>query len=140
MEANENAFAHGYEDGLGPYVASYSKGTWYATDGFKAMVNSSHLAKKFKWTLNTRGDLGVVNPQLKHSAASGGGEIWTAGHGWKSGKDKNGKDEITLDNDTGHYQVSEASLSRAVKAWEELGYSVKTQAFKDPMAAMKKLF
>lgn len=143
-EASRHAQAHGYGDSMGPYVASYYVGptgghAWDATDGFRSMVNNSHLARKFKWTLNTRGDLAVVNPMLKHAAASGGGDVWTAGHGWKSGLTSSDQTEITLDNDTGHYWTTEPSLQRAVAAWQFLGYTVKTQAFKDPKAALAKL-
>ena len=143
-EANSNAMATGYADGMGPYVASYYTTTstgpaWDATDGFRRMVDNSHLARKFKWTLNTRGDLAVINPALKHAAASGGGDVWTAGHGWKSGISVGEKVQVTLDNDTGHYWTTEPSLKRAVLAWESLGYEVKTQAFKDPKAALNKL-
>lgn len=143
-EANDAALrADGYESGLGPYIASYAKikgvDEWAATAGFTTMVNNSNLGRKFKWTLNTRGDLGVVNPTLKHAVAAGGGEVWTAGHGWKSGTIE-GKPEVTLNNDTGHYWASEASLIRAKAAWEFLGYSVKTVAFVDPKKALNKLF
>jgi hypothetical protein len=143
-DANTRALANDYEGGLGPFIAQHwmegSTHCWEATRGFSYMVNNSTLIRKFKWTLNTRGDLGVVNPELKHAVASGGGEVWTAGHGWFSGPVMGKVGEVTLNNDTGHYWTTEKSLLMAVQAWEALGYRVKTQAFVDPKTALNKLF
>ena len=142
-EANQGAFAHGYENGLGPYVAQFDRGggsgRWTPTDGFTRMVENSGAGRKFKWTLNTRGDLAVLSPSLKHSVAAGGGDVVTAGHGWLAGR-SGARPSVTLNNDTGHYQASEASLKQAVRAWEALGYAVVTQAFKDPKQALQGMF
>lgn len=143
-EANRQAMANDYEGGKGPFIAQrWTEGTtnkWAATRGFTYMVLNSNLIRKFKWTLNTRGDLGIVNPELKHAVAAGGGEVWTAGHGWFSGPVEGKAGEVTLNNDTGHYWTTEQSLILAVKAWEALGYRVKTQAYVDPKTALNKLF
>jgi hypothetical protein len=143
-EANRQALANDYEGGKGPFIAQYWKSgstdNWEATRGFTYMVLNSTLIRKFKWTLNTRGDLGIVNPELKHAVAAGGGEVWTAGHGWFSGPVEGRNGEVTLNNDTGHYWTTEKSLLLAVKAWETLGYRVKTQPFVDPKTALNKLF
>ncbi|HEX9173888.1 MAG TPA: hypothetical protein VF861_14645 [Telluria sp.] len=143
-EANERALANDYEGGLGPFIAQHwmtgSTHNWEATRGFTYMVSNSTLIRKFKWTLNTRLDLAVVNPELKHAVGSGGGEVWTAGHGWFSGPVDGKAGEVTLNNDTGHYWTSEKSLLLAVQAWEALNYRVRTQAFVDPKAALAKLF
>lgn len=126
-EANKAAYGKQYKGGPGPYGASYSNGCWYPGSGFRHMVQSEN---KFKWTLNQRADLGVINPSLKHSVASGGGDVITAGHGWYDRKSK----ILTIDNDTGHYQTSEKSLLLSKKAWSSIGYEVKFKARVDYMA------
>jgi hypothetical protein len=131
-EANAAADQATYPAGPGPYIASFSDGKWYPTTGFRNLVQSG---AKFKWTLNTRGDVGVVKPTLKHSIAAGGGDVLTAGHGTYAA----GSNTMTLDNDTGHYQTSEESLARSRAAWNAMGYLVVFQARKDFAAALAKL-
>jgi hypothetical protein len=120
-EANNSALQKDYDVGDGPYIASAYKDDggwkWAATAGFRRMVQSG---RKFKWTLNERGDLGVVNSTLKHAVASGGGGVHTAGHGQYAAQ----ANMLTLDNDTGHYQTTVESLKRSQTAWEHLGYNV----------------
>jgi hypothetical protein len=130
--AGDDAQVAMYESGPGPFIASYSDGKWYPTSGFRNLVQSG---TKFKWTLNTRGDLGVVKPTLKHSIAAGGGDVLTAGHGTYT----SATNTMTLDNDTGHYRTSEESLTRSRAAWTALGYVAAFQARKDYTAALAKL-
>lgn len=118
--------------GTGPFASSYDKGKWYPTDRFREFVQSG---SKFKWTLNTRGDVGVLSPNLKHSVAAGGGDVLTAGHGTYNAS----TNTLTLDNDTGHYQTSLESLSRSREAWESMGYNVVFQARTDFAAVLNKL-
>lgn len=116
----------------GPFAASYHREHWFPTDRFRAFVQNE---KKFKWTLNTRGDIGVISPTLKHSVAAGGGEVWTAGHGTYM----RSTNTLILDNDTGHYRTSVESLERSRQAWESMGYIVFFEERKDYAAALKKL-
>lgn len=126
-EANKKASEASYEseDAPGPFCAvAYTVGgkwQWAASEGFRRLVQSQH---KFKWTLNERGDLGVISPTLKHSVAAGGGDVLTAGHGHYDPA----KGILTLDNDTGHYQTTEASLKESTQAWEYLGYNLAFKA------------
>lgn len=120
-EANKAALSTDYDTGPGPYIASYSGKQWFPTEGFRRMVQAG---RKFKWTFNTRGDVGVVYPTLKHSVASGGGDVLTAGHGTYDSV----RNLVTLDNDTGHYHTTEESLQRAKAAWEFMGYNVQFKA------------
>lgn len=132
-EANNAALDPTRPDpGPGPFAASYSAQRWYATPRFRKMVQSG---QKFKWTLNTRGDLGVISPTLKHAVAAGGGEVWTAGHGTY----QRSTNTLTLDNDTGHYHASVESLERSRTAWESLGYNIILQARQDFSAALNRL-
>lgn len=132
-EATGAALSSDYATGPGPFVASFSDGRWYPTAGFRRLAQ---CGRKIKWTLNTRGDLGVVSPTLKHPVAAGGGEVWTAGHGTY---DQN-SNTMRLDNDTGHYRTSVESLERARQAWESMGYNILFQEREDYAAALKKLF
>ena len=133
VEANTAALET-IEGGLGPgpFMAMHFKqgnsDAWDATVRFRQMVQSGN---KFKWTLNLRGDLGVIAPTLKHSIAAGGGEVWTAGHGVYIYDRKNNTAKMTLDNDTGHYHTTLESLKHSQTAWEYLGYNVEFQARTD---------
>jgi hypothetical protein len=124
-EANADALKGDYDTGPGPFMAvHYRNGeasAWDCTAGFRQMVQSG---RKFKWTLNLRGDLGVIAPTLKHSVAAGGGDVHTAGHGVYQA----GGNQLVLDNDTGHYHTSVESLGLARRAWEHLGYNVQFKA------------
>ncbi len=138
-EANTEVFSREYETGLGPYVASYSNSdrTWVPTLGFLRMVDGSTSTRQFKWTLNERGDLAVISPTLKHAAASGGGDVWTAGHGWLlEPPGPSGRRRVKLNNDTGHYWATEPSLQRARAAWESRGYDVECVPMRDLRAAL----
>ncbi len=128
-EANESASKG---TGTGPFAAVHDRGAWYPTERFRQFVQSG---QKFKWTLNTRGDIGVIDPTMKHSVAAGGGDVWTAGHGTYNAT----ANTLTLDNDTGHYQTSEASLQRSRTAWQSIGYNVNFQARRDFAAALNRL-
>jgi hypothetical protein len=126
-EANKKASEESYDSDVapGPFCAVAYKVNgnwqWAASDGFRRMVQSQ---RKFKWTLNERGDLGVISPTLKHSVAAGGGDVLTAGHGHYD----SAKAVLTLDNDTGHYHTTEESLKQSRTAWEYLGYNVAYKA------------
>jgi len=127
-EANNAAI----DQECGPFAASYHQQHWFPTERFRGFVQSE---RKFKWTLNTRGDIGVISLTLKHSVAAGGGEVWTAGHGTYN----RATNTLVMDNDTGHYQTSLESLERSRTAWESMGYNVEFRERQDYAAALRKL-
>ncbi|MBS0044790.1 hypothetical protein KFE26_21215 [Shewanella sp. M16] len=121
-ESNLKAISSDYLKGLGPY----SQGT----EGFHKLIESG---KEFKWIVNSKG-LSIISPALKHSVASGGGRIITAGTGKLSGDKK-----VWINNDTGHYKTNVQSLSSSISSWQESGYDVDIRERLDFAAAFKNL-
>ena len=112
------------QEGSGPSVAVHDRGKWYDSNNFRPFVQGG---QKFKWVLNQKGDLGVINPPLKHSIAAGGGDVDTAGHAHYIAA----TNTLVLDNDAGHYQTTVESLKLAKTAWEYLGYNLDFKARRD---------
>lgn len=107
-EANTAAANTEYEDGPGPYVGG--------TPGFDHLINTRQM---FKWVYQPKNGIVIINPQYKHSVASGGGDVTTAGHGQLISPNK-----LWINNDTGHYQTTMDSLHLSIGKWQALGYNV----------------
>lgn len=101
----------------------------YNDPQFDDMIKSG---TPFKWVMREDGSI-VMNVQgqnVAHAILAGGKDARVISAGW--GKYEKGV--LRLNNRTGHFQTSYASLKKAKKAWKHLGYkTVKIYKFNDWM-------